>query len=299
MNESLIPGAATERKPALQPFSFRGVALYADNPFRRIFFAQFVTALAIAALLAWLIAIRYLPVVTHAISLLPDKAGLHSGVLVGIGSPIISGHKFFSIAAKSDTNFSPGNTADLQLRFHEQTFEIYSLAGWISFPYDPRISINLSRGKAEPWWGAWKPILVGLSGLCFLVWLYLSWRILSLLYMPVVKGISWFANREVTWIGASRLCSAALLPGAVFLALSIFSYGLQFLSLPALAVCFVVHFIVGWVYAAGAVYFLPRQIKETDFSSVEDSPPDSVSHIEEVPKPRAKAKSKSNPFSTE
>lgn len=291
MNESIIPVAATEPKSVLQPFTFRGVALYAHNPFRRIFFAQFITALAIAALFAWLIATRYVPVVTQAISLLPETAGLHSGILAGISSPIISGDKFFSIAAKSDANFSPGNTSDLQIRFHEETVELYSIAGWISFPYDPKISIDLSRKKAEPWWGAWKPIIIGGSGLGFLLWLYLSWRLLSLVYMTAAKSVAWFLNRDLSWTGASRLCSAALLPGAVFLAVSILAYGLQFLSLPAIFVCFLLHFIVGWIYAGGALFFLPKTEPAPAFSPIpEPTPP--------VEKPKPRAKSKSNPFST-
>lgn len=287
MKESNLPA---EQKPVLQPFTFRGVSLYAQNPFRRIFVAQFLAALAISAVFTWLIATRFVPVITQAVAMLPDRAGLHSGILAGFTSPLLAGHKFFSIAAKSDEEFSPGNTADLQLRFHEDNMEFYSLAGWLSIPYDKQISLDLSRKRAEPWWGAWKPLIIGGIAVGFLLWLYLSWRLLSLLYMPAVKVLAWFLGRDLSWTGASRLASAALLPGAVFMGLSLLGYGLQVLSFPGLSVCFVLHFIIGWIYVIAAIFFLPKLEEAPAFTA---APAKRPSHE----KQKSSSRRKSNPFS--
>src|SRR5687767_4146354 len=93
------PAAVDAPQPILQPFTFRGVALYATNPFRRLFVAQLLVGIFGSIISAWLVGTHISPVVTEAIEKLPEKsAGLHSGILAGITTPIVSGQKFFSLA---------------------------------------------------------------------------------------------------------------------------------------------------------------------------------------------------------
>jgi hypothetical protein len=110
----------------------------------------------------------------------------------------------------------------------------------------------------EPWWGAWRPVVLVAAGLAVVVWLLLVWTVLAWIYAPAAKLVAWFCDRQLTWPGAWRLAGAALLPGAVLMALGLVLYGGQMVDVFGLGYFGTVHFLVGWVYLLAAPVFAPR-----------------------------------------
>ena len=81
----------------------------------------------------------------------------------------------------------------------------------------------------------------------------------------------WFADRNLSWVGAWRLASAALMPGALLMAAAVFSYAWHTIDLLGLSFFFTAHLIIGWVYLVGGVCaaprLFPRNTKQNPFAS--------------------------------
>ena len=58
-------------------------------------------------------------------------------------------------------------------------------------------------------------------------------------------------------VAAWKLCGAALLPGAMLMAIAIILYALQLLDLFGLGLFVLAHIVVGWVYVAISPWFAP------------------------------------------
>jgi len=110
----------------------------------------------------------------------------------------------------------------------------------------------------EPKWGAWETPILGLVALAVIVWLFLAWSVLATVYALPVWLISFFSNRDLRLAGCWRLAGAALMPGAVVMAVSIGLYGLGAFDLLALGSVGIGHLVVGWVYLLITPAFLPR-----------------------------------------
>ena len=83
---------------------------------------------------------------------------------------------------------------------------------------------------------------------CFLTNPSAVWTVLATLYFLPVWLLALFANRDLNGRGSWRLAAAALMPGALFMTLTIAAYGLGLLDLVYLGWCFSFHFIIGWIY---------------------------------------------------
>ena len=95
----------------------------------------------------------------------------------------------------------------------------------------------------------------------------LSWALLALLYSPVAWLVVFFANRQLTWRGGYRVCGAALMPGALFMTLTLVLYGLGALDVVLLLIMAAAHFIVGWVYVFLVPFWRPRITQATPSST--------------------------------
>ena len=84
---------------------------------------------------------------------------------------------------------------------------------------------------------------------------------LALIYTVPAKFIAWFADRELSWGGAWRMSSAALLPGAIAHGCGHFLYGWQAVDLIGLAF-FSWRTCSGWVYLAGGVLGMSTALSE-------------------------------------
>jgi hypothetical protein len=183
------------------------------------------------------------------------------GRLAGVDATIIAETKFLALAVSPETSDQIGQSADIQIQFRPADFRIGSVFrpdwGW-ELDYGPDVTLKLSRSYLEPWWGAWHPILLTVAGVSVLVLLFVLWAVLALIYTVPAKFIAWFADRQLSWGGAWRMASAALLPGAFLMGAAIFLYGWQAVDLIGLAILFVAHLLTGWVYLIGGVWACPR-----------------------------------------
>ena len=192
----------------------------------------------------------------------PKGASLAGGQLAGLPGVQISETKLLSIAITADEDAELDQSADLQIVLRRDHLEISSILssalGSVEFDYDSQSALDLSRSHLEPWWGAWRPVVLVAAGLAVVVWLLLVWTVLAWIYAPAAKLVAWFCDRQLSWPGAWRLACAALLPGAVLLALGLVLYGWQMVDVFGLGYFGTVHFLVGWVYLLAAPVFAPR-----------------------------------------
>lgn len=258
------PGREPAAAPriAWQPLTFGGVAAFAQAPWRRLLLAQALTALLVAASAVWFLGHCYAPVITEEIQKMPEGAGLAGGQLAGLAGLEVSESKFLSIAITADDDSDLDQSADVQIAMRRDHLEISSILssaiGSLEFDYSGQSALDLSRSRLEPWWGAWRPVVLVAAGVAVVVWLLLLWAALGWIYAPAAKLVAWFCNRQLSWPGAWRLACAALLPGAVLLALGLVCYGLQIADIFGLGYFGTVHLLVGWVYVLGAPVFAPR-----------------------------------------
>ena len=252
---------------AWQPFTFGGVAAFARARWRRLFVAQAAAALLFAAATVWFLGHCYAPVITQEIQKMPKSAGLADAQLSGLPGITISGSKFLSIAIAADDSAELDQSADLLIALRGRHVEISSILssalGSLEFDYPPPWTLDLSRSHLEPWWGAWRPVILAVAGLAAAVGLILLWTVLAWVYAPAAKLIAWFLDRRLSWSGAWRLACAALLPGAVLMALGLVLYGRQMVDVFGLGYFGAVHFLAGWVYLLAAPAFAPRSSSAT------------------------------------
>jgi hypothetical protein len=246
---------------AWQPLTFGGVAAFASARLGRLLLIGFIAAAVFGAAFVWFLQRDYCPVVLEAIQKMPDNARVSGGKLQGVTNSLISESKLLAIAVTPETATDIGQGADVQFQLRQTDFCVVSIfrPDWgLDFDFDRGSSLNLSRAALEPWWGAWQPVLLAGAGLAAAIALLASWVVLAALYMAPAKFAAWFADRNLSWMGAGRLCFAAMTPGALVMTFAVFLYGLQAVDLVHLSVFWAVHLVIGWVYVGGGVWSLPR-----------------------------------------
>ena len=251
---------ATPSRAAWQPFTFGGVAAFARARLGRLLLAELTAALLVSGCVVHFLHRAWSPAILQAIQQMPESAKIADGRLTGIDETLVSETKFFAIAVTPGSSGQIGQSADVQIQFRPSDFRVGSVFrpdwGW-EFDYEPGV-LNLSRSTLEPWWGAWHPILLTVAGLAVLTLLFCIWAVLALIYTVPAKFVAWFADRQLTWVGAWRLSSAAMLPGAFLVGAAILLYGWQAMDLIGLASFFLAHMLMGWVYVAGGAWACPR-----------------------------------------
>jgi hypothetical protein len=252
---------ATPSWVAWQPFTFGGIAAFARAGLGRLLLVELLCAILVSGSMVWFLRSAYSPVILDAIQKMPDTAKIADGHLGGFSATLIAQTKFLAIAVTPEAFGQIGQSADIQIQFRQTDFRVGSVfrpdLGW-EFNYGPGAALNLSRSNLEPWWGAWHPVLLAAAGVAMLVLLFGIWAVLASICTVPAKIIAWMGDRELLWGGAWRLCSAALLPGALLMGAAIFLYGWQALDLIGVASLFVAHMLMGWVYLAGGAWACPR-----------------------------------------
>ena len=219
-------------------------------------------AAIIAASVVWVLGHDYAPIVSKAVQKLTEEAVFKDGEFQGVPDRIVSESKFLSIAIETEDEGPIDQSADLQIEFRKNIFRVCSLfssaAGCLEFDYPKDRSLNLNRSKAEPWWGAWQPVILAGAGVVTMLLIGLSWVLLAVLYCPMARLMAWFLDRNLNWSGAWKLSAAALLPGAALMVPAILLYGLRAIDPIGFLFFYAVHFVTGWVYLIGAPFFAPR-----------------------------------------
>ncbi len=245
---------------AWQPFTPRGVAAFAGATLTRLVLVQITVAALVALALLWFLRVAWLPVIADAIQNLPEIGGIQNGELTfGASSPVrLAGNAHLGIVVDVDGVRGPGYIADVEFAFERTQFVVRGPLGDWPWPYAREYGFSLNRLELEPAWGAWRGPLLTLIVLITIVTLFLSWWGLALLYLPLLKFITFFADRGVTWRGAWRVSAAALLPGASLVAVALILYAFGAIDLFRFGLLYVLHAVAGLIFVFTSPLFLPK-----------------------------------------
>lgn len=235
---------------AWQPLTPRGVARFADASSGRLWLVQCVFALLAALAVTWFVHTAWFPTVQAAVAKLPVAGEIRAGQLhwVEASPQMLAEGTFLSIAVDLTHSGQLRGPAHVQVEFGRGSLEVCGLFGCVDLPYPLDGVFQLNRAEAEPWWGAWRPvILAGVLG-GTVAGLIIVWGIVAAVYCAPVWLLGFFANRTLTFRGAWRLCGGAQMPGALFMTATVFLHGLGWLDPVRMVVAFAAHLVVGWVY---------------------------------------------------
>lgn len=245
---------------AWQPLTPRGVAAFARACARRLWLVQAVVALAAAATVAWFVAHAWFPTIEAALDRLPETGDILNGELLWPGdSPgSLAEGTFLALSVDLEHGGAVRSAADVEVEFGRRSVVFRSLFGETELPYPRRGAFAFNQPELKPWWGAWKPaLLLAVGALTFLA-LFACWQALATLYAPAAWAIAFYADRELSLAGSWRLAGAALMPGAVWLALATALYGAGVIDLVRWLVAFGAHVLIGWVYVVVGALHAPR-----------------------------------------
>jgi hypothetical protein len=245
---------------AWQPITPGGVASFARASLANVYlFELLVSALASAAVF-WFLYSVWFPDIRAAINRLPETGVIRGAALEWPGeSPAtLVDTRFLGVVIDAEETMATSLASDLRVHFLRDRVLACSLFGCIARPYPSQYIISLNRPEAEPWWGAWQPIILGIVAITVPLLLLFFWAALAAVYAPIAWLIAFFADRELTWGGSWRLASAALMPGAILLNAAVVAYGLKAVDLVRFLTLFGLHFVLGWAYLVISPFFLPR-----------------------------------------
>jgi len=244
---------------AWQPLTLRGVAAFAYARCGRLLVVQFLVALLAAATVVWFLLTAWFPIIGQAISQLPPAGEIRSGRLQWQGpSPAtLAEGRFLAFTVDLNHVGTARSPAHIQVEFGQTGYDIFSLLGYVGHDYRPEWVVPFNREYLLPWWGAWKPALLGIATLLVVATLMLVWIALATLYALPVWLLGFFANRDLSFRGSWCLAGAALMPGALLMLAAIFLYGLDALGVIELAVAAALHLVIGWFYLVSATLRLP------------------------------------------
>lgn len=245
---------------AWEPLTPRGVAAFSRAAAGRLLLAQFLFAALTAATVVWFLLTAWFPVVREAIRQLPPEGKISRAQLVWRGdTPVrLAGNRFLSLAVDVWHERGLSREAHLSVELARTDLRCHSLLGYLELPYPEDWVIAFDERELEPWWGAWQPWLLAIAAAGTAVFLLVCWLVLATLYAPAVWLLAFFANRHLGLIAGWKLAGAALMPGALFMTLTLAAYGFGVFDLVQLGMGFAFHLVIGWIYLAVSPALLPR-----------------------------------------
>jgi hypothetical protein len=254
--------ALTESNFAWEPVTPRGVAAFSRASYERLLVVQCLLALVVALIVVWVLASGVFPTVSEAIGQLPDTGQILQGELtVPDASPqLLAEGPFLAFIIDQKHSGTIRSPAQFQFEFGGDSLLVFSLFGAVEIDYPSDQSFYFNRTDLQPKWGAWEPDLLGLAGVAVFFGLIVSWNLLATVYFLFAWLIAFFANRDLSLIQSWRLAGAALMPGGLLMALSLWLYGVGAFDLVKLCFAFVMHLIIGWVYLFVSPLFLHRAV---------------------------------------
>lgn len=249
-----------QRPAAWQPFTPRGLALFAHARLRRLLVFLGIAALFAAGSVIWAVNVCWYPTIVTAINQLPSQGAIQSGRLTWLGqSPqMLAESRFLAFAVDLTHSGQARSPAHLQIELGQTTVTACSILGCLRFPYPASYSVAFNLQELKPWWGAWAPIISALVGIAVLLGLMISWIILATIYCLPAWLLALYADRELTFYGSWRLAGASLMPGALLMTAAVCFYGLGQMDPPRFIAVFALHFVVGWVYLILGTLASPR-----------------------------------------
>jgi hypothetical protein len=248
-----------------EPFTPRGVAVFARARLSHLFLAQCIFAFVAAIIVAWFFYARCFPVIQSAVENLPSDGQIQSGKLDwgGASQQTLAEGSFLALDVDLYHSGQFRSTADLQIEFGLESVRVFSLFGYSEFVYPPNGFMQFNRSRLQPLWDAWRSIILFAIVIVTFVSPLLSWWILASLYFLPVWLVGFFTNRDLDLRASWKLSGAALLPGALLMMLGIFLYGCGLLHVISFLFFFGAHFVLGWLYLLFALPFFARSSSAT------------------------------------
>jgi hypothetical protein len=248
--------------------TFNCIAGFSKHSFRGLLLVQLAVACVSVVILFWFLSHAWLPVLDQSISRMPATGQIRYGRLDWTAeAPVRLGESpFLSLIVDPKGSRELGQIADVQLELRERVLRVYSLLGFVDFPYVPQWQVALSQAEARAWYGAWRPFIIMGIAVFTVTLLFFVWFLVATLYALPLWLVAFFTDREITVAGCWKLAAAALLPGALWLGAAVMLYGLRRLSLTGLLVATPFHLLLGWLYLGVALRRLSRAKEATPLS---------------------------------
>ncbi len=246
-------------RTAWEPITPSGVAAFARAKAGRLLLVQFLVALLVAAVVVWFLYDGCCPTIRKAIQQMPAQGEIRSSQLIWRGQTplLLAENRFLALSVDVNRAGDIRSPAHLQIEFRRDRILFRSLFGYLETPYPDGRVVAFNRTELEPWWGAWQPWLLAIAGAGVVTYLMLSWWVLATLYATPAWLIAFYANRDLNLRESWKLAGAALMPGALLMAVAILLYGLAVIDLVHLLFVFGAHLVLGWVYLSISPCFLP------------------------------------------
>lgn len=261
---------------AWEPLTPRGVAAFARASPGRLWLVQFLFALWLAVAVSYFVSHAWFPAIESAIRALPEQGEVRAGKLSWRGrSPEFLGdNRFVALIVDLSHSGEIRSPAHLQIEFGETNVLAFSLFGRAEVAYPRGWIVGFNRVEMGPWWGAWKPPIVGITIGIVIVGAMLLWSALATIYFLPVWLIGFFANRDLPLRGSWKLASAASMPGALLLGLAILLYTWSALDLIRLCVAAGLSVAMAWIYLIASPLLAPtlakgKDLKENPFAATE------------------------------
>ena len=258
--ESKIAMTTPETPSAWEPLTPRGVAAFARASGGRLWLVQSLVALIVAATVAWFLYDGWFPTVRQAIAQLPDEGQIRRAQLDwhGDATQLLAEGTFLAISVDLEHEGDIRSPAHVHVEFGKKSILFHSLLGYAEVKYPARWIVAFNRTELAPWWGAWQPALLAIALVGVVVWLFVSWCVLTVAYTLPVWVLVFFANRDLKLAQCWRLAGAALMPGALLMAVGILLYDFGVVDLVGLGFITGGHLVLGWIYLFVCPWFLPR-----------------------------------------
>lgn len=249
---------------AWEPVTPRGVAAFARATTGRLLLVQFLVALVVALSVIYFLHDAWFPTARQAIQHLPDAGEIRSSRLDWRGSSprVLAEGTFLAFSVDLDHSGEVRSPAHVEIELGRTDFFIRSLLGYVVVRYPQGWLVAFNRETLGPWWGAWSPVLLVGVALGVILWLLATWSVLAALYAVPLSLLVLFVNLDLKWVQCWRLAGAALLPGAVLMAVGILMYNFGIVGLVGLGFITAGHLVLGWIYLFIGPLFLRPAVGE-------------------------------------
>src|SRR5258708_14738349 len=237
------------REFAWDPVTPRGVPAFSKATFGRLFFVELVVALLTAGVVVWCMATAWVSTVREAIHHLPEQGAIRNGELTSprtAREPLASG-SYLTFILAADDRADWAASSGLRFEFHKRNLQVCSVFGCAVMDYPKDWKVEFNRRELEPWWGAWEPILLGITAVVVVLGLLIGWALRASVFCWVVRLIAFFNHRDLKLAGSWALAAATAMPGALLLTAGILLYGLGPVDLIHLLILAVLALVLGCV----------------------------------------------------
>jgi hypothetical protein len=238
---------------------------------------QLLMALLAGGAVVWFLARAWCPVIGQAIGQLPERGEIRGQRLCINGPPpgLLAANQYLALTVALGQEPAQVSQADLVVVFRTEGIELCTLVGCLKLVYPAGYVIQFNRPELLPWWGAWRPVLLGGSGAAIGLGGLVLWNIVATVYAVVLRLVPRRLRRALTLGAGWKLASAALVPGALLLVAGLILYGLGVVDWLRLGLIVAFHILLGWIYILTALPLLPQGPPKPRTSSNPFAPPPS------------------------